>query len=34
VLYEFYYRRWIALGWPAFSGVLVIFYLMVAKPGL
>jgi uncharacterized membrane protein len=27
-----YYRLWFALGWPAFIGVLVIFYLMVAKP--
>jgi uncharacterized membrane protein len=33
VVYQFYYRRWFALGWPAFIGVLVIFYLMVAKPG-
>src|ERR1700728_1082174 len=31
-LYGLYYRRWFALGWPAFIGVLVIFYLMVAKP--
>jgi uncharacterized membrane protein len=30
--YGLYYRRWFALGWPAFIGVLVIFYLMVAKP--
>jgi uncharacterized membrane protein len=30
--YQRYYRRWFALGWPAFIGVLVIFYLMVAKP--
>jgi uncharacterized membrane protein len=30
--YKKYYRWWIALGWPAFIGVLVIFYLMVAKP--
>jgi uncharacterized membrane protein len=29
-----YYRWWFALGWPAFFGVLVIFYLMVAKPRL
>lgn len=29
-----YYRWWFALGWPAFLGVLVIFYLMVAKPGI
>lgn len=27
------YRLWFALGWPAFAGVLVIFYLMVSKPG-
>ena len=33
VMYRFYYRRWFLLGWPAFIGVLVIFYLMVAKPG-
>jgi uncharacterized membrane protein len=30
--YRKYYRRWFALGWPAFMGVLVICYLMVAKP--
>ena len=29
-----YYRWWSALGWPAFIGVLVIFYLIVAKPVL
>ncbi len=34
VLYEIYYRRWFMLGWPAFIGVLIIFYLMVAKPSL
>lgn len=32
VEYKKYYRWWFALGWPAFIGVLVIFYLMVAKP--
>jgi uncharacterized membrane protein len=32
--YQRYYRRWFALGWPAFIGVLIIFYLMVAKPSL
>jgi uncharacterized membrane protein len=32
--YRRYYRCWFALGWPAFLGVLVIFYLMVAKPSL
>jgi uncharacterized membrane protein len=32
--YRRYYGWWFALGWPAFIGVLVIFYLMVAKPRL
>jgi uncharacterized membrane protein len=32
--YHRYYRWWLALGWPAFLGVLIIFYLMVAKPSL
>jgi uncharacterized membrane protein len=32
--YRRYYRWWFGLGWPAFLGVLVIFYLMVAKPEL
>jgi uncharacterized membrane protein len=32
VAYRRYYRCWFALGWPAFIGVMVIFYLMVAKP--
>jgi uncharacterized membrane protein len=27
-----YYRWWFELGWPAFIGALVIFYLMVARP--
>jgi uncharacterized membrane protein len=31
-LYYRYYRWWFALGWPAFAGVLVIFWLMVTKP--
>ena len=31
-LYHRYYRRWFALGWPAFAGVIVIFWLMVYKP--
>lgn len=30
--YFLYYRWWFGLGWPAFGGVLVVFYLMVAKP--
>ena len=32
--YKTYYRQWLALGWPAFVGVMAIFYLMVAKPRL
>ena len=32
--YRSYYRWWFALGWPAFIGVLFVFYLMVAKPEL
>lgn len=31
-LYHRYYRIWFALGWPAFMGVVVIFWLMVFKP--
>lgn len=27
-------RRWFALGWPAFLGVVAIYWLMVAKPDL
>jgi uncharacterized membrane protein len=30
--YFAYARAWFALGWPAFAGVLAIFYLMVCKP--
>lgn len=33
-LYHRYARLWFALGWPAFLGVLVIFWLMIAKPDL
>ena len=29
-----YLRFWFILGWPAFTAVLVIFYLMVFKPEL
>jgi uncharacterized membrane protein len=25
-------RRWFLLGWPAFAGLLVVYWLMVAKP--
>ena len=27
-----YFRIWFVLGWPAFAGLLVVFWLMVAKP--
>jgi uncharacterized membrane protein len=27
-----YLNYWFALGWPAFAGVLAIFYLMIFKP--
>ena len=32
--YRGYARWWFALGWPAFLGVIAIFYLMVFKPDL
>lgn len=32
--YNRYYNYWFYLGWPAFSAVIVIFYLMVFKPAL
>jgi len=32
--YYRYYRWWFGLGWPAFGGVLVIFWLMITKPDL
>ncbi len=31
-LYRRYFWWWFALGWPAFIAMLVIFWLMVAKP--
>ncbi|QJE74338.1 DUF2269 domain-containing protein [Aerophototrophica crusticola] len=33
-LYRTYARWWFALGWPAFVGVIIIFWLMVAKPDI
>lgn len=30
--YHRLFRNWFLLGWPAFLGLLVIFYMMVAKP--
>jgi uncharacterized membrane protein len=32
--YFHYLRAWFILGWPAFTGVLAIFCLMIFKPGL
>jgi uncharacterized membrane protein len=32
--YYSYYRWWFYLGWPAFIGVLFVFYLMVVKPAI
>ena len=32
--YRTYMRRWFVLGWPAFVGLLAVFWLMVAKPDL
>jgi uncharacterized membrane protein len=34
VEYKRHYLWWFVLGWPAFIGVLAIFYLMVAKPSI
>jgi uncharacterized membrane protein len=31
-IYHRYFRYWLLLGWPAFAGVLLVFWLMVAKP--
>ena len=33
-LYYRYLRLWFMLGWPAFTAVLAIFYLMVFKPAV
>lgn len=30
--YHRLFKLWFLLGWPAFAGLMVIFYLMVAKP--
>lgn len=30
--YRTLFRWWFALGWPAFGGLVVVFWLMVAKP--
>ena len=33
-LYFRYLRLWFILGWPAFTAVLVIFYLMIFRPDI
>ena len=30
--FERHFRTWFALGWPAFAGLVGVFWLMVAKP--
>ncbi len=30
--YNTYFKIWFILGWPAFIGLMIIFYLMVVKP--
>lgn len=30
--YYHYFKLWIFLGWPAFSGLVIVFFLMVYKP--
>lgn len=30
--YDGLFRWWFRLGWPAFGGLIVVFFLMVAKP--
>jgi uncharacterized membrane protein len=32
VRFDRYFRWWFALGWPAFVGLAIVFWLMVAKP--
>jgi uncharacterized membrane protein len=32
--YHWRMRAWFALGWPAFIGLLIVFWLMIAKPVL
>ncbi|MEJ0100129.1 MAG: DUF2269 domain-containing protein [Pseudomonadota bacterium] len=30
--YHRYFKLWFLLGWPAFAGVLAIFWIMIARP--
>lgn len=32
-LYARLFRTWFLLGWPAFGGLVIVFFLMVMKPG-
>ena len=32
--YHRLFRFWFALGWPAFAGVIAIYWLMIARPAL
>jgi uncharacterized membrane protein len=32
IAYQRLFRWWFALGWPAFGGLVIVFWLMVAKP--
>jgi uncharacterized membrane protein len=32
LLYDRLFRTWFLLGWPAFGGLVVVFFLMVLKP--
>lgn len=31
-VYYVYFKWWFALGWPAFISLMLVFYMMVAKP--
>jgi uncharacterized membrane protein len=31
-LYDRLFRTWFMLGWPAFGGLIIVFFLMVLKP--
>jgi uncharacterized membrane protein len=30
--FDRYFRWWVTLGWPAFGGLVAVFWMMVAKP--
>jgi uncharacterized membrane protein len=31
-IYDRLFRMWFLLGWPAFGGLVIVFFLMVLKP--